>query len=81
MILGDVGAGLSILAVAILFYTNRVEIWHLYLAVAFNSAFSTFGWLAFNASTVLLVEREQLGRANGMIQSAFAPSQVLSPVC
>jgi MFS transporter, DHA3 family, macrolide efflux protein len=80
MILSDVGAGLSILAVAILFYTNSIEIWHLYLAVAFNSTFSTFGWLAFTASTVLLVEREQLGRANGMVQSAFAASQVLSPV-
>jgi DHA3 family macrolide efflux protein-like MFS transporter len=79
MIIGDSGAGLSTLVIALLFLTNRLEIWHIYLATAVSSAFSTLQWPAYAAITPLLVAKENLGRANGMIQFSRAASEILSP--
>jgi len=80
MILSDSGAGLSTVAVALLLVTGRLEIWHIYLAVAVSSAFSAFQWPAYTAATTLLVPKQQMGRASGMIQLGEAAAQFLSPM-
>jgi MFS family permease len=79
MIMSDSGAALSTLAVAILLLTGRLEIWHIYIATAVNAAFSTFQWPAYSAVTTLLVRKENLGRAGGMVQIGEAISQLISP--
>ncbi len=79
MIVGDVGAGLSTLVVVILLLTARLEIWHIYLLAAVNAAFGTVQWPAFAATTSLLVSKENLGRANGMVQFGQAASEILAP--
>jgi len=79
MILSDTGAGLSTLAVAILLFTNNLEVWHIFIATAINAAFSSFQWPAYSAVTSLLVPKEQLGRASGMVQIGQAVSQLLAP--
>lgn len=79
MILSDTGAGLSTLVVAILLFTNNLEIWHIFIATAFNAAFTSFQWPAYSAVTSLLVPKEQLGRASGMVQIGQAVSQLLAP--
>ena len=80
MILSDSGAGLSTLAIALLMLTGRLEIWHIYVATAFSSGFSTFQWPAYSAATTLLVPKQQLGRAGGMTQIGEAASQLISPI-
>jgi len=80
MILSDSGAGLSTLAIALLMLTNQLEIWHIYVATAFSSAFSTFQWPAYSAATTLLVPKQHLGRAGGMTQIGEAASQLISPI-
>ncbi|MEG4086347.1 MFS transporter [Microcoleus sp. POL10_C6] len=80
MILSDSGAGLSTVAVALLLVTGRLEIWHIYLAVAVSSAFSAFQWPAYSAATTLLVPKQHLGRASGMIQLGEAAAQFLAPM-
>nr|RPI25105.1 MAG: MFS transporter [Chloroflexota bacterium] len=77
--MSDSGAGLSTLAIALLLVTGRLEVWHIYLATAFNSAFSAFQWPAYSAATTLLVPKAQLGRASGMVQIGDAVSQLISP--
>ena len=79
MILSDVGAGLSTLAVVLLLFTAQLEIWHIYLLSAVNAAFGTVQWPAFAATTSLLVSKENLGRANGMVQFGRAASEILAP--
>ena len=79
MILSDTGAGLATLSIAILYMTGNLEVWNIILATAFNSAFSTFQWPAYSAVTTLLVPKEQLGRASGMVQIGEAISQLLAP--
>ena len=68
MIMSDTGAGLATLSIAILYMTGNLEVWNILLATAINSAFSTFQWPAYSAVTTLLVPKEQLGRAGGMVQ-------------
>ena len=79
MIVSDTGAGLSTLAIAILLFTNNLEIWHIFIATAFNAAFTSFQWPAYSAVTSLLVPKDQLGRAGGMVQIGQAVSQLLAP--
>jgi len=79
MILSDTGAGLSTLVVFLLLFTNRLEIWHVYLISAISAAFSTFQWPAYSAATSTLVPKEQLGRAGGMVQIGEAISQIIAP--
>ena len=79
MILSDVGAGLSTLAIVLLLLFDRLEVWHVYLAVATGAACGTVQWLAYTAVTSLLVPRENLGRANGMVQFGQAVSDILAP--
>jgi DHA3 family macrolide efflux protein-like MFS transporter len=79
MIMSDTGAGLATLSIAILYMTGNLEVWNILLATAINSAFSTFQWPAYSAVTTLLVPKEQLGRAGGMVQIGEAISQLLAP--
>ena len=79
MIMADAGAGLSTLAVALLFWGGWLELWHIYLATAFISAFGSFQWPAYSAATSLLVPKEHLGRAGGMVQLGEAVSMLIAP--
>ncbi|UCC64867.1 MAG: MFS transporter, partial [Anaerolineae bacterium] len=79
MLLSDTGAGLSSLFVAVILLTGELEVWHVYVAVFFNSAFSAFQWPAYSAATSLLVPKQHLGRAAGMSQIGEAISQLATP--
>jgi MFS family permease len=79
MVLSDAGAGLSTLAIALLWYAGSLELWHVYIATAFNAAFGTFQWPAYSAATTLLVPKAHLGRAGGMVQIGEAISQLAAP--
>ena len=79
MILSDSGAGLVTLSVAALLVTGNLEVWHVFLATAASATFTTFQWPAYSATTTLLVPKEQLGRAGGMVQIGEAVSQLLAP--
>ena len=79
MILSDLGAGLVTLSVAALLVTGNLEVWHVFLATAASATFTTFQWPAYSATTTLLVPKEQLGRAGGMVQIGEAVSQLLAP--
>ncbi|MCX7594876.1 MAG: MFS transporter [Fischerella sp.] len=80
MILSDTGAGLSTLAIVLLLLLGKLEVWHIYLAVAVSSTFSAFQWPAYAAATTMLVPKQHLGRASGMVQLAEAVSRLLSPM-
>ena len=80
MIFSDSGAALRTLAIAALLYTNNLEMWHIYVATAFNSVFETFQRPAFSASITLLVPKRHLTRASGMVDTTHAISDVLAPL-
>ncbi|MBW4598389.1 MAG: MFS transporter [Calothrix sp. FI2-JRJ7] len=80
MIFSDFSAGLNILAIALLLLIGRLEIWHIYLAVAISSTLQIFQGLAYVATTTVLVSKHNLSRANGMHQLAGAITQLISPM-
>lgn len=80
MILSDVGAGLSVLAVALLYVVQQLAIWQIYLATAAGAACATFQLPAYIAATTLLAPRRQLGRVNGLLQLGLASQDVLAPM-
>lgn len=79
MMLSDTGAGLSTLAIALLFLSGRLHIWHIYLATMLNASFTSLQWPAYSAATTLLVPKEHLGRAGGMVQIGEAISLLIAP--
>jgi DHA3 family macrolide efflux protein-like MFS transporter len=80
MILSDSGAGLCTLTIAILLAVGQLQVWHIYILSAVSSTFSAFQWPAYSAAITLLVPKEQLGRASGMVQFGQAGAQVVSPL-
>lgn len=79
MIISDAGAGLSIMAIALLFATGHLKIWHIYIACATSSIFSAFQWPAYSAAIPLLVPKQHLGRISGMTQLGESVAQLISP--
>jgi MFS family permease len=79
MILSDSVAGIGTLAIWMLLFCDRLEIWHIYVAVGFNSIFNAFQWPAYSATIGLLVHKQHLARANGAVQISRATAKILSP--
>ncbi len=79
MIVGDTGAAMSTLVVALLLFTNQLQVWHIYLATAVSSAFSTIQRPAWSASVSLLIPKDQLSRANGLKRITGSMAELLAP--
>jgi hypothetical protein len=80
MILSDTGSGLCTLVMALLFFAGRLQVWHIYVAMALSSTFHGFQTSAYMASVSLLVPKEQLGRANGITQLGETSRYLFSPI-
>jgi hypothetical protein len=80
MLLSDCGAGLSILFLALMLFAGRLEVWHIYLAMSASSTCNAFQWPAYSAATTLLVPKQHLGRASGLVQMGQSVGQLISPV-
>lgn len=79
MIVSDFGAGLAVLAAAILYLSNRLQPWMVIPINFWMAAFMTLMWPAFTASVTVLVPKEQYGRANGLVQLGEALPQIAGP--
>lgn len=79
MILADTGNALLTLAIVILFFSGQLQVWHIYVMVALGSVCGAFQEPAAGASTVMLVPKKDLGRANGLIQMGSALTNILTP--
>ena len=80
MMLSDLAAVISTVAVFVLFWTGNLQIWHLYLTGAFSGAFGAFQFPAYSAAVTTMVSKDQFGRASGMLSMAQFGSNILAPV-
>lgn len=80
MLASDVASGLTVLIIAALFYSGRLELWHVCVGVAANACFASFQQPAYFALMSKLIPSGQLGRAAGMVQLGQAASDVLAPL-
>lgn len=79
MIAADSFVAATTIALALLFWTGRVEIWHIYVAMALRSLGGIFHFSAMSASTAMLVPSEQLQRVSGVNQSLRAAINIIAP--
>ncbi len=80
MLIADSLSGLVTLATAFLLFTGQMEIWMVYVITATSSIFGVFQHPAYTASVVMLVPKEQLTRANSMIQLGEAIESMVTPL-
>lgn len=79
MVISDFGAGLAVLAAALLYLSGRLEPWMVIPINFWMASFITLMWPAYTASVTLMVPREQYGRANGLVQLGEALPQIAGP--
>lgn len=80
MMISDLASGIASSGLLILFLSDRLEIWHLYVASAFIGTFQAFQWPAYSAAITMLVPKEQYGRANGLISLAETGTDIIAPI-
>jgi DHA3 family macrolide efflux protein-like MFS transporter len=79
MIASDLAAGLSTVALLILFSTGHLEIWHLWAAGFFASSFESFQFPAYSAAITTMVEKKHYTRANAMLGMVHSGSTIIAP--
>lgn len=67
------------LAVALLYFTDNLELWHLFVALFFNGFANSFILPAFEASVPLMMPRDKLGKAAGFTQMILALETIAAP--
>lgn len=79
MMVCDFVCGATMLVLAALLATHRIALWHIYAGAAVQAFANAFQMPAYMASIPMLVPKEHLARANGLVQTAFATSLMLGP--
>lgn len=67
ILLGDVVASVCTLAIALIYISGNLQIWHLYITVALYGCFGQIQTLAYSASIALLVTKQHYTRAESMV--------------
>ena len=80
MALSDTLAASVTLGWVYLFWTGQIMIWHIYLGALVVSVANTFQWPAYMAAITQLVPKDNLGRANGLIQFNRAAAGIIAPL-
>ncbi len=67
-------------ALAILFWTGTIQVWHIYAALLIRSIGDTFHWPAMQASTSLMVPEKHLARIAGLNQASRGALSIVGPI-
>lgn len=79
LIWANIVASFSTLVIALLFFTDQLQLWHLYLALFVNGIANAFILPSLDSVSPLLVPKEQLGRASGFTQLIQSMETIVSP--
>jgi len=79
MMWADGASALCALVLAYLFWTNAIQPWQIYVMMLLRSIAGTFHWPAMQASTSLMVPKEQLSRVAGLNQTLQGAFNVIAP--
>ena len=80
MMLSDLAAGVATIVLLLLYLPGALQVWHWYVAGAFQGAFDAFQWPAYSAAISTMIPKSQYGRASGMLSVAQSISGVFSPI-
>ena len=79
MILGDTVTVLLTIIIILLYVTNNLQIWHLYITGAVAGIFSQLQYLAYSASVGLMIPKKHYSRASSMEFLSSYGSQIIAP--
>ena len=80
MVLCDVFAALTTVAVLVLLKTGRLEIWHLYVINALNGLMNTIQYPVSEVVVTLLTPKDQVQRVGGLLSLSSSLVTLLSPI-
>lgn len=80
MLLGDLVAGISTIALLTLFLTEHLQVWHLYISGAVNGLFGYVQGLAHAASISLLIPPKHYARASAFESLQMSGGYVIAPM-
>ncbi len=79
LILGDLGRGVIVAAIAALAFTRLLQMIHLYVLAFATGLLTVFFDVAYQAYLPALVEREQIVEGNSKLETTTATAQVAGP--
>lgn len=79
MMVSDSFIALVVVALAFLYGTGAIQLWHVFLAMFTRSLGGAFQWPAMQATTTMMVDRESLSRVAGMNQSLQGLAVIVAP--
>ena len=80
MILSDLGTAFGMFVVLLLFLSNSLEIWHLYILAMISGTFQTFQWPAYSSAISVMIPKDQFTRSSAMISLAEWGSGIWAPI-
>lgn len=80
MIFADAAIAVFTMLLAGIFWLGKIQIWHIYASMFIRSLGSGFHWPAMQASTSLMVPKDQLARISGLNQTLRGALGVAAPV-
>ena len=80
MIYSDLITALLTLVLVILFSTNSIQIWHVYVIMAGRAVSGAFQDPALYASLAMIVPKEHLARANGFNMTLRGATNIVAPL-
>jgi DHA3 family macrolide efflux protein-like MFS transporter len=80
MMLVDLAAGIATIVIFLLYTSNNLQIWHLYVAGAFTGIFQAFQFPAYSSAISMMVPKEQYTRANAMLGLVESFATIFAPV-
>jgi len=79
MLYADTGIALVTVVLALLYASGTVQIWHIYALMFIRSLGGAFHWTSMQASTSLMVPRDQIARVAGLNQSVSGIASIVAP--
>jgi DHA3 family macrolide efflux protein-like MFS transporter len=80
MIFADLFIATFTLILVVIFWMDRVQVWHIYAIMFIRALGSSFHWPAMQSSTSLMVPKDQLSRISGMNQTLQGAQGILAPM-
>lgn len=80
LMLSDMGSAFATLVALLLYQSNALALWHIYLLSLLVGFFTSFQYPAYIAATTLLVPKQDYTRAQGMIGLAQSSSKIFAPM-
>lgn len=80
MIFADAFIAVFTMVLAGIFWLGHIQIWHIYAIMFIRALGSSFHWPSMQASTSLMVPKEQLSRISGLNQTLQGALGILAPM-